>query len=158
MENSFYPKSLLSVYADAGSLPSDTIEVSDKIFDEFTQNRPGKIRISGDDGYPAWKDAPPLSSDQLSLTARQYRDAFIRATDPMMVSDYSIGDVPLTEDQRRELIATRAMYRTWPTLAGWPLIVLPAIGKFDKSHWLLVEAVNNGYVVPEWPPEIVKPE
>ncbi|EMY3532207.1 phage tail protein [Yersinia ruckeri] len=71
----------------------------------------------------------------------------------MMVSDYSIDDIPLTSTQRTELMVTRAAYRSWPTLAGWPLIELPVIGESDKSRWLLIEAVNNGYVVPEWPPE-----
>ncbi|MFB5184679.1 phage tail protein [Yersinia intermedia] len=79
-------------------------------------------------------------------TARQYRDAFIIATDPMMVNDYSIDDKPLTEAQRSELISTRAAYRSWPTVASWPLIELPKL-----PQWLLVEAVNQGYRVPVWP-------
>ncbi|HHH0018846.1 TPA: phage tail protein, partial [Yersinia enterocolitica] len=78
--------------------------------------------------------------------ARQYRDAFIITTDPMMVSDYSIDDMPLTEAQRSELISTRAAYRSWPTVAGWPLVELP-----ELPQWLLIEAVNNGYRVPVWP-------
>lgn len=90
--------------------------------------------------------------DQQAAVARQYRDAFIKATDPMMVADYSIDDEPLTEDQRRELIATRLAFKQWPMLADWPLIALPVMGELDKSRWLLTEAVNNGYVVPVWPP------
>ncbi|HGF6567512.1 TPA: phage tail protein [Yersinia enterocolitica] len=85
-------------------------------------------------------------NDLLATVARQYRDAFIIATDPMMVSDYSIDDKPLTEAQRSELTATRAVYRAWPTLANWPLIELPAL-----PQWLLIEAVNQGYRVPVWP-------
>ncbi|MCW6551168.1 phage tail protein, partial [Yersinia ruckeri] len=68
---------------------------------------------------------------------------------PMMVSDYSIDDAPLTEPQRRELIATRSAYRAWPTVENWPLIELP-----DISQWLLIEAVNQGYRVPVWPQEV----
>ncbi len=85
-------------------------------------------------------------SDLLATLARHYRDAFIVATDPMMVSDYCIDDLPLSEAQRSELIATRAAYRSWPTLSNWPLIELP-----ELPQWLLIEAVNQGYRVPVWP-------
>ncbi|HDL7837079.1 TPA: phage tail protein [Yersinia enterocolitica] len=104
------------------------------------------------DNRPVWVDIPPLSppppltTDELAAKARQYRDSFIVATDPMMVSDYSIDDKPLTDAQRSELIAVRATYRAWPTSANWPLIELPAL-----PQWLLIEAVNQGYRVPVWP-------
>ncbi|EKN6156618.1 phage tail protein [Yersinia enterocolitica] len=68
------------------------------------------------------------------------------ATDPMMVSDYSIDDMPLTEAQRSELTIIRAAYRAWPTVAGWPLVEMP-----ELPQWLLIEAVNQGYRVPVWP-------
>ncbi|WP_432340293.1 phage tail protein [Yersinia enterocolitica] len=86
------------------------------------------------------------NSDLLAAIARQHRDAFIIATDPMMVSDYSIDDVPLTEAQRSELTIIRAAYRAWPTVTGWPLVELP-----ELPQWLLIEAVNQGYRVPVWP-------
>ncbi|WP_145564360.1 tail fiber assembly protein [Yersinia aldovae] len=86
-------------------------------------------------------------NDQIAALARQYRDAFITATDPMMVSDYCIGDTQLTEAQRTELMEARTAYRSWPTVENWPLIELP-----ELPQWLLVEAVNQGYRVPVWPP------
>ncbi len=88
MENSFYPKSLLSVYANAGSLPDDTIEVSDKIFDEFTQNVPGKIRVTGPDGLPAWADIPPLTTEQLA-EIKAINVAQAQATKTKLISDAS---------------------------------------------------------------------
>ncbi|WP_145491604.1 tail fiber assembly protein [Yersinia rohdei] len=87
-----------------------------------------------------------VDNDKIAAFARSHRNAFIVATDPMMVSDYCIDDIPLSEAQRSELIATRAAYRSWPTLAHWPLIALP-----ELPHWLLIEAVNQGYRVPVWP-------
>lgn len=99
---------------------------------------------------PAWVNIPtpaPLTADELDATARQYRDNFIVATDPMMVSDYCIDDIPLTTAQRDELTTTRAIYRAWPKLELWPLIKLP-----ELPQWLLIEAVNQGYRVPVWPP------
>ncbi|WP_235906643.1 phage tail protein [Yersinia rochesterensis] len=90
---------------------------------------------------------PAPTADELAAVARGYRDAFIRATDPLMVSDYSIGDTPMNAAQRAELTAARALYRAWPTVENWPLIELP-----ELPQWLLVEAVNQDYRVPVWPP------
>ncbi|MCW6546993.1 tail fiber assembly protein [Yersinia ruckeri] len=87
-----------------------------------------------------------VDTDQQAAIARRYRDVFIHATDPMMVNDYSIDDIPLREDQRNELNTTRLAFKQWPKSSGWPFIELPVI-----SPWLLIEAVNNGYVVPTWP-------
>lgn len=87
--------------------------------------------------------APIVTADEMDADARGYRDTFIVATTPMMVSDYCIDDIPLTEAQREELIATRARYPVWPTQENWPLIELP-----ELPQWLLVEAVNQGYCVP----------
>ncbi|EQB2038605.1 phage tail protein [Yersinia enterocolitica] len=104
------------------------------------------------DGRPNWIDIlsfPILTDDELAAKARHYRDAFIVATDPLMVSDYCIDDIPLTQNQLTELATVRAAYRAWPTLEGWPLIELP-----ELSQWLLVEAVNQGYIVPTWPPAV----
>ncbi|HDM8439738.1 TPA: tail fiber assembly protein [Yersinia enterocolitica] len=146
---SFYPKELLAVYADAATLPDDLIEIDDDIYHQFiNQSSAGKMRGVGKSGMPLWVDVPAsvVTADDIAATARNYRDAFIAATDAMMVSDYSIDDKPLTEAQRSELIATRAAYRSWPTLANWPLIELP-----ELPQWLLIEAVNQGYRVPAWP-------
>lgn len=40
-------------------------------------------------------------------------------------------------------------YRVWPTLENWPMIELP-----ELPQWLLIEAVNQGFQVPVWPPEV----
>ncbi|WP_267248652.1 hypothetical protein [Yersinia sp. Marseille-Q5920] len=97
--------------------------------------------------YPNSAVTPAPTADELAAVARGYRDAFISATDTMTLSDYSIDDTLLTNAQRTELTATRALYRAWPTLESWPLIELP-----ELPQWLLVEAVNQGYRVPVWPP------
>ncbi|MGL4486522.1 MAG: phage tail protein [Yersinia sp. (in: enterobacteria)] len=105
--------------------------------------------------FDKWNGTQWLAdTDQQAAVARRYRDAFIKATDPMMVSDYSIEDQLITEEQRTELVAIRLAYKQWPSQDGWPLIELPVITPTgtDKPSWLLVEAVNNGYQVPVWPP------
>ncbi|HDM8084439.1 TPA: tail fiber assembly protein [Yersinia enterocolitica] len=146
---SFYPKELLAVYTEAGTLPDDLIEIDDDIYHQFiNQSSAGKMRGVSKSGMPLWVDVPAsvVTADDIAATARNYRDAFIAATDAMMVSDYSIDDKPLTEAQRSELIVTRAAYRSWPTLTNWPQVELP-----ELPQWLLIEAVNHGYRTPVWP-------
>ncbi|WP_145536985.1 tail fiber assembly protein [Yersinia alsatica] len=88
-------------------------------------------------------------ADAVASIARKYRNALIMATDSLMLSDYCIGDTLLTAAQQTELLAIRSSYRAWPTQENWPLIELP-----ELPQWLLIEAVNQGYIVPTWPPEI----
>ena len=145
----FYPAHLLKNYAAAGMLPDDLIDIDGDIHVQFTGQPPAGAMLGADaKGFPAWVDipVPTLIQDELAAKARHYRNAFIIATDPMMVSDYSIDDVPLTEAQRSELTIIRAAYRAWPTVTGWPLVELP-----ELPQWLLIEAVNQGYRVPVWP-------
>lgn len=88
-------------------------------------------------------------ADAIASIARKYRDALIMATDSLMLSDYCIGDTLLTAAQQTELLAIRSSCRAWPTQENWPLIELPEI-----PQWLLIEAVNQGYIVPTWPPTV----
>ncbi|MBW5823625.1 tail fiber assembly protein [Yersinia kristensenii] len=142
---SFYPVELLDVYAGAGTLPDDLIEIGDDIYSEFANESPvGKMRGADKKGKSVWLNVPvpTVTADNIAATARSYRDAFIKATDSMMVGDYSIDDNPLTDAQRSELTAIRTAYRAWLTSANWPLIKLP-----ELPQWPLIEAVNQGYRV-----------
>lgn len=146
---SFYPAELLDVYTAAGTLPDDLVDIDDDIYAQFAAQPPaGKMRGADKKGKPEWVNvpAPVITADDVAATARRHRDAFIRATDSMMVGDYSIDDKPLTDAQRSELMTVRLAYKSWPTVAGWPLIELP-----ELSQWLLIEAVSQGYRVPVWP-------
>lgn len=59
-KNAFYPDDLKQVYIDAGTFPSDTVEVSDDVWLEFAGNHPpeGKQRAAGHDNLPCWVDIP----------------------------------------------------------------------------------------------------
>lgn len=59
-KNTFYPDDLKQVYIDAGTFPSDTVEVSDDVWLEFAGNHPpeGKQRAAGHDNLPCWVDIP----------------------------------------------------------------------------------------------------
>ena len=147
--NAFYPKALENVYKSAGTLPDDLKDVSDNAFMEFSGMPPaGKVRATDNHGFPCWVDMPEteVSEDELKSQARKLRDEFILSTDRMLVVDYTINDIPLTAEQREELLKVRASFKSWPNDEGWPQIKLPEI-----PSWILIEAVDNGYVVPAWP-------
>jgi len=148
----FYPEQLLENYKAAGSLPDDIIPVSDECFATYSGNPPAGMQRGCLDGIPAWVDVPKpvVTLDDQKKQARALRDQFISATDKMTLPDYSINDVPLTEEQRAEILSLREEYRRWPSLENWPLIPLPVLD--ENNHlWILIEAVNNGYTVPVWP-------
>lgn len=147
--NAFYPKSLLENYKLAGTLPDDVQPVGEDVFIEFSATPPdGMQRSAGVEGLPVWEEIPPvvLSEDEIKGRARLLRDSFISSTDSMLVEDYTINDIKLTDEQRAELLKIRLDFKKWPSQIGWPVIVLPEI-----PQWLLVEAVNNGYRVYNWP-------
>lgn len=136
-------------YVNAGSLPNDLIEVEDTIFNEFSATPPeGKMRSVGDSGLPIWVDIPVVeeSPEQIKARARVLRDEFIVSTDRMLVSDFTINNIPLTAEQQAELLDVRQKFKVWPESEGWPNVELPAI-----PQWILIEAVNNGYIVKNWP-------
>ncbi|EOI3395499.1 tail fiber assembly protein [Enterobacter hormaechei] len=147
--NAFYPVALKESYVNAGSLPNDLIEVEDTIFNEFSATPPdGKMRGVGDSGLPIWVDIPVVeeSSEQIKARARVLRDEFIVSTDRMLVSDFTINNIPLTAEQQAELLDVRQKFKVWPESEGWPKVELPEI-----PQWILIEAVNNGYIVKNWP-------
>ncbi|MEH3401869.1 tail fiber assembly protein [Enterobacter cloacae] len=147
--NAFYPVALKESYVNAGSLPNDLIEVEDTIFNEFSATPPdGKMRGVGDSGLPIWVDIPVVeeSPEQIKARARVLRDEFIVSTDRMLVSDFTINNIPLTAEQQAELLGVRQKFKVWPESEGWPKVELPEI-----PQWILIEAVNNGYIVKNWP-------
>ncbi|WP_329909911.1 tail fiber assembly protein [Serratia quinivorans] len=61
----FYPVSLLDSYEQAGTLPADLVDVTDKDYTTYTGQAPdGKTRGSNKKGQPAWVDIPPPTPEQ----------------------------------------------------------------------------------------------
>lgn len=86
--------------------------------------------------------------EEFTLEARKIRNDFILATDPLVIADYSINDVYLSQEQREELFATRLDFKRWPSQPGWPDIPLPAV-----PAWISEELIVRGYMMPAWPQE-----
>jgi len=70
INNAFYPSEFEDDYINAGTWPTDPVEVGDSVFDEFSGLPPaGKTRAAGSDGQPVWIDVPAPSKAQLVAMA-----------------------------------------------------------------------------------------
>ncbi|VAL08702.1 tail assembly chaperone gp38 [Enterobacter hormaechei] len=73
--NAFYPVSMQADYEEAGSWPSDGIEVSDDDFNLYSGYPPeGKILSADKNGLPVWVDKPAPSKEQLIAEAESTRE------------------------------------------------------------------------------------
>lgn len=83
--NAFYDMSRKDLFIEAGTWPGDVVEVEQNIADEFMQTPPsGKLRVSGDDGLPAWGDIPPPTRDELIAIAENERQRLLAYADVVM--------------------------------------------------------------------------
>lgn len=101
--------------------------------------------LSGTYGTITPYNATPATPEQLQTSARRVRDSFINNTDKLTIVDYSIDDQLLTSEQRQELFAIRAAFKSWPQLPGWPGVKLPSV-----PGWIAAELLSNGYKLPVW--------
>lgn len=96
-DNAFYPLSMRQQYSDAGTWPENGIQVSDDIFNEFTATpEPGKMRIAGSDGLPAWSDIPPPSHEELIAIAEQVSRQLLTQADAVMLdwrTELMLGEI-----------------------------------------------------------------
>ena len=64
--------------------PDTGVDVDESIFKEFTSSSPGKMRVAGDDGLPAWGDIPPPSHDELVAQAEAEKQSRIDSANDYM--------------------------------------------------------------------------
>ncbi|MBQ0246744.1 tail fiber assembly protein [Citrobacter freundii] len=95
--NAFYDLSREDAFIEAGTWPNDVIEVEQSIADEFMQTPPsGKLRVSGDDGLPAWGDIPPPTRDELIAIAENERQRLLAYADVVMLdwrTELMLGEI-----------------------------------------------------------------
>ena len=129
--NSFYPDDLLSVYEEAGTLPNDLVPVDEDVFREFTATpEPGKMRVAGSDGLPAWGDIPPPAFEELIATAEQVRQQLLTQADAVMLdwrTELMLGEI---SDTNRAKLSAWLAYKndvkavdvtTDPEHINWPV-------------------------------------
>lgn len=130
--NSFYPDDLLSVYEEAGTLPNDLIPASEDVFRVFTATpEPGKMRVAGSDGLPAWGDIPPPTHEELIAIAEQVRQQLLTHADAVMLdwrTELMLGEI---SDANRAKLSAWLAYKndvkavdvtTNPEHINWPVL------------------------------------
>lgn len=75
--DAFIPASFIAEYEEAGWDFSDAIDVDDDVYLEFINPPAGKVRVAGKDGFPAWKDIPPPTKEQLIEQAEVKKQSLI---------------------------------------------------------------------------------
>ncbi|EFB9807871.1 tail fiber assembly protein [Cronobacter sakazakii] len=75
--NAFYPVELKDSYIEKGLWPEYGVEIDEETFSEFQKPPTGKMRIAGEDGYPAWADIPPPTHDELVAMADAQKQSLI---------------------------------------------------------------------------------
>ena len=67
----FYPIEMKEEYLTNGSLPSDVIEVSDSIRNEYNFAPPEGKQLSSSQNMPVWIDIPPATREELIADAER---------------------------------------------------------------------------------------
>ena len=123
--NMFYPSALKNEYKASGLWPADGRWVDEKTFTEFNNPPPGKMRVAGEDGNPAWSDIPPPSRDELIAVAEHQKAALLAEASAIIapMADAQAGgyideaDVPrLAEWQRYRYRLTKIDTSTAPDI------------------------------------------
>ena len=128
--NTFYMESMKDDYVMAGTWPSDAIEVSEAVFQEYCGQPPsGKTRGADDSGMPAWVDLPPRSDEDIIVGNTGHKQFLIKeasqeisiltdATDPNIVDPVDPNDVALLREWKLYRIAlnkvTDMLNPVWP--------------------------------------------
>lgn len=73
--NSFYPDYLLDDYKKHGTLPEDTVSVTDDCFNEYSSDPDtGKIRVADENGMPSWGEQPAPTRDVMVYQALEKKN------------------------------------------------------------------------------------
>ncbi|EPK5175111.1 MULTISPECIES: tail fiber assembly protein [Citrobacter freundii complex] len=75
--NAFYPVELKDSYLDKGLWPESGVEIDEETFAEFQAPPPGKVRVAGGDGYPAWATIPPPTHKEQVAMADAHKQSLI---------------------------------------------------------------------------------
>ena len=107
--NTFYPIILKSEYVSSGLWPENGVEVSEETFTEYQTPAPGKERIAGNDGYPAWADIPPPTHEEIVAQAEVEKQRRIDAANDYINSNQWPGKAAM--DRLKD--TDKARYNAW---------------------------------------------
>ena len=83
-------------YLTNGSLPSDVIEVSDSVRNEYNFAPPEGKQLSSSQNMPVWIDIPPATREELIAAAEQERQKLLAHADAVMLdwrTELMLGEI-----------------------------------------------------------------
>lgn len=105
----FYPIEMKAEYLNKGSLPSDVIEVSDSVRNEYNFAPPEGKQLSSSQNMPVWIDIPAPTHDELIAEAEREKQQRIDAANDFMNSKQWPGKAAIGRLKGSEL----AQYNLW---------------------------------------------
>lgn len=121
--NGFYPHSLRSSYEAAGTWPADGVDISDKVYSEFSQQPPYGHRLGTDGrGRPYWEPLPPPTDEEIAAQAKAKLDGLIAEVDaisPVRWASLEQEDQVLLVQYRKALVAISKL-PDFPNGIVWP--------------------------------------
>ncbi|STL19566.1 CPS-53 (KpLE1) prophage protein [Escherichia coli] len=97
-------------YTQADSWPDDAVEVDEQVYIEFSGLPPeGKIRIAGENGFPAWSEIPPPTPEEQIAAAELEKQQLINQANDYMNSKQWPGKAAIGRLKGEEL----AQYNLW---------------------------------------------
>lgn len=118
----FYPIEMKAEYLANGSLPSDVIEVSDGVRNEYNFAPPEGKQLSSSQNMPVWIDIPPATREELIAAAERKKQQRIIAANDFMNSKQWQGKAAIGRLKGGEL----TQYNLW-------LDYLDALEEVDTS-------------------------
>lgn len=121
----FYPKAEIDAYINAGTLPEDTIEVSEDIRNEYNVSPPAGFKLGTDSsGMPAWVDLTAKeknsNNELLRASLRSAADSEINwrqdASDAGIATQKELSELAEWKKYRVLLMRVDLTNPTWPTV------------------------------------------
>lgn len=125
-ENGFMPGDKKEIYINAGSWPSDAIEVNADVFEKFSANPPDGYVLGVENGMPAFVALPPPTAEELKLTAELRKAQLRNSADSEIAWQQDAIDVGIATDEEAAELSEWKKYRVllmrvdtaapvWPT-------------------------------------------
>lgn len=126
----FYPIEMKEEYIINGSLPSDVIEVSDSVRNEYNFAPPEGKQLSSSQNMPVWIDIPPATLEELIAAAEKERQKLLAHADAVMLdwrTELMLGEI--SDANRAKLsawLAYKNEVKSWdiktdPENVNWPV-------------------------------------
>nr|WP_261289423.1 tail fiber assembly protein [Escherichia coli] len=106
----FVNPALKDDYINVNSWPDDAVEVDEQVYIEFSGLPPkGKIRIAGENGFPAWSEIPPPTHEEQIAAAELKKQQLINQSNEYMNTKQWPGKAAIGRLKGEEL----AQYNLW---------------------------------------------